>query len=807
VERCKIPASVTIFWVQRFPEPRGSKVFDWRPFPAYPYQFSLRKKEHHMKFSTIADFCKSNRLHALRRWSGVTLALALAVTFTLGHQALAQSQGKGQPPAGHDHDFVTSSGNKIHVHFSAPEDKTHRAAEAASGGGAAGSDLLIYSGGSVMRNPVNYLIFWQPTGGYATSFPPGYVAGIEKFFQNVGGTPFYNIVTQYNDTTGAPVPNAASLGAPSFVDTTSAAASGCDGTSTGAVGATPHCPLTDADIQAEVDYARSQNTAWGPDSVNVEYFVFTPSNVGECDGPDKKVPSDQDCWAINGGLGPNELGPYCAYHGDLSSTGFPYAFMPFASNGSCYGDPTVQDPNIVNFPNGAVLDVVLSTTSHEMIESNTDPLINAWLDTNGAEIGDKCAYNYGYAAPDGTDLVLNGFGLQIQQEFSNDVDGCTKRYGDVPVTAIPTSLSFGEVASGATAEMDLPIQNSGAGDLNILNIRQGSGSDVEYSLFNVPPTTATLKESEGLTVKTEFSPFGGFKNPTATVLIDTDQTTFNTTTKAVAGEYSVSETGQVGVAPDAICTDRLVPTDPNLCTTANVSINNGSFDPDGELVTVSQSPAGPYTLGKTAVNLTVTDSGADHQTASCASNVTVQDQQKPTITCPAPKTVLCTSSSGAMVSLMPSVFDNCPAVTSSCAPTSGSTFGFGTTPTTCTATDASGNTNSCLTSVTVQDVPPTIASVVAFPNVLTPPNKKLDPVVITVKDTDPCDPAPVCSISGVTANVPINPSSYKITGPLTLNLQANGNGGHTLTYVVTVACTDAHGGSTSAQTSVSAPAH
>jgi hypothetical protein len=29
--------------------------------------------------------------------------------------------------------------------------------------------------------------------------------------------------------------------------------------------------------------------------------------------------------------------------------------------------------------------------------------------------------------------------------------------------------------------------------------------------------------------------------------------------------------------------------------------------------------------------------------------------------------------------------------------------------------------------VTVNDVAPTIASVVAFPNVLTPPNKKLDP--------------------------------------------------------------------------------
>jgi hypothetical protein len=57
-----------------------------------------------------------------------------------------------------------------------------------------------------MRNPTNYLIFWQPPGRAA--FPAGYQAGIEKYFQNVAGTPFYNIVTQYNDTSGSPVPNA-----------------------------------------------------------------------------------------------------------------------------------------------------------------------------------------------------------------------------------------------------------------------------------------------------------------------------------------------------------------------------------------------------------------------------------------------------------------------------------------------------------------------------------------------------------------------------------------------------------------------
>lgn len=46
----------------------------------------------------------------------------------------------------------------------------------------------------------------------STAFPAGYEACIEQFFQDVGGTPFYNVVTQYDDTSGAPVPNAASFG-------------------------------------------------------------------------------------------------------------------------------------------------------------------------------------------------------------------------------------------------------------------------------------------------------------------------------------------------------------------------------------------------------------------------------------------------------------------------------------------------------------------------------------------------------------------------------------------------------------------
>src|SRR5208283_2423708 len=110
-----------------------------------------------------------------------------------------------------------------------------------------------------------------------------------------------------------------------------------------------------------------------------------------------------------------------------------------------------------------------------------------------------------------------------------------------------------------------------------------------------------------------------------------------------------------------------------------------------------------------------------------------EDHQKPNISCPSP-VVECTSPSGASVPLNPSVSDNCPGVGSpSCTPSSGSTFPIGTTPFSCNVSDASSNTNSCNSTVKVQDTtPPVITSVTASPSKIWPPNFTLAPVTVSV---------------------------------------------------------------------------
>jgi len=149
--------------------------------------------------------------------------------------------------------------------------------------------------------------------------------------------------------------------------------------------------------------------------------------------------------------------------------------------------------------------------------------------------------------------------------------------------------------------------------------------------------------------------------------------------------------------PVAQCADRIVSA--GAACQAAASIDNGSFDPDGDPLTFSQWPPGPYPLGTNGVTLTVTDShGASN---SCSALVIVVDTTPPAIVCPAPLMVEFQDGSGAVVSFVVSASDLCSAVSLAVAPASGSRFPIGVTPVLALATDATGNSNQCAFTVTV----------------------------------------------------------------------------------------------------------
>jgi subtilisin-like proprotein convertase family protein len=75
-------------------------------------------------------------------------------------------------------------------------------------------------------------------------------------------------------------------------------------------------------------------------------------------------------------------------------------------------------------------------------------------------------------------------------------------------------------------------------------------------------------------------------------------------------------------APVAKCQDVTVPAEKGLQSDVTaVDIDNGSYDPDGDPMTMSLDPEGPYGIGQTEVTLTVTDDKGASDT--CTATVTV----------------------------------------------------------------------------------------------------------------------------------------------------------------------------------------
>ena len=200
--------------------------------------------------------------------------------------------------------------------------------------------------------------------------------------------------------------------------------------------------------------------------------------------------------------------------------------------------------------------------------------------------------------------------------------------------------------------------------------------------------------------------------------------------------------------PVAVCEDKTVNADEDC--QGNASVDASSFDPDGEPITLDQSPPGPYPLGATSVTLTVTDDyGASD---SCTATVTVEDT-----TAPVPDVAELPEGRGecsAAIALPPTATDNCAGTVTGTTSDPLSYSEQGTYTVAWTYTDNSGNTTTQTQTVVVEDTTPPELSITADPDTLWPPNHKMKPVTVTADASDNCDANPDIVLVSVISNEP-----------------------------------------------------
>ena len=219
----------------------------------------------------------------------------------------------------------------------------------------------------------------------------------------------------------------------------------------------------------------------------------------------------------------------------------------------------------------------------------------------------------------------------------------------------------------------------------------------------------------------------------------------------------------------------------NVCAVAGTcmaaaSIDNGSSDPDGDALTFAQSPAGPYGLGTTAVTLIVDDGAA---TDSCGGDVTVDDCEQPSVSCPAPTTAECEGAGAAYVdSGEATASDLCSTVT--VTHPAAATYPLGTTSVGYVATDGAGNASSCTTTVVVQDTTaPTITCPAAITAECSDGSAAVTPGAATASD----DCAAIASLTS------FGPATYPL-GHSTLSYAATDGAGLSASCDATIQVVD-----------------
>ena len=239
-------------------------------------------------------------------------------------------------------------------------------------------------------------------------------------------------------------------------------------------------------------------------------------------------------------------------------------------------------------------------------------------------------------------------------------------------------------------------------DITVSNMPGQCGATVSFTGSNA--ATATGSPAVVIT----YSPASGSLFPVGTTTV-----TATATNSCGTAPCTFTVTVTDNEAPSITCAAAQTQTaDAGVCNAAVTVVGFATGDNCG-VASVTNSynntanASGTYPVGTTTVTWTVTDIHGN--TNTCTQNITVTDNEAPSITCAAAQTQTADEGvcNAAVTVVGPATGDNCgvASVTNSHNNTANAsgTYPVGTTTVTWTVTDIHGNTNTCTQNITVTD--------------------------------------------------------------------------------------------------------
>lgn len=250
------------------------------------------------------------------------------------------------------------------VHVMKPRDAS-TAATTSSGN-------LIDHGGLVLPTSTTYVIWWGDT----SLFPGDQMVAINSLLQGFAGSDYLSIANQYMRGGTAATSFGENLFDPSPPPRASPAGSNI--------------------ITHVCEFLHSRGIPIDPKNL---YFVYTnnfPANANYCG--------------------------FHGYQGYWKGSRLHVAYIPNLTGIAGCDLFDVPPGNLAcnNYSEGT--QAAANVTAHEFMESITDTDIFAWYDAAGAEIGDKCNFQFSSCVK-----LANKTEWQLQEEWSNEVSGCVQQ--------------------------------------------------------------------------------------------------------------------------------------------------------------------------------------------------------------------------------------------------------------------------------------------------------------------------------------------------------------------------------------------